>query len=110
MWVETHAGRTEGNWQYYAEADPRIKGIRDRFREGKVSKEQVIGAVKRITGQRRIDADWKIAVGDNECPPGRDIMSWGRDMFELWVAQQEPKHCRIYGSPEVIARFITEEE
>lgn len=111
IWVETYNGRTQGNWEYYAEADSRIKAIRDRFREKKVSKDQVEHAVKKITGLRRIDQDWEIACEGKESPPGRDrATSWGREQFEAWVEEQPLAYRRIYGSPEVIAGFILGEK
>jgi hypothetical protein len=111
IWVTTDKGRTQGNWEYYAEADGRIRGIRNRFRKKKVTKDQVERAVRKITGQYRVDADWEKAIEGVKTPPGCDRNgTWGREMFEAWGDAMPHAYRRIYGSAEVITQFILEEK
>jgi hypothetical protein len=111
IWVTISGnGRTKGNWEYYAEADSRVKAIRDRFHAKKVDERAVLHALHKIAGQRRIDMDWAQAIEGKECPPGRDAPSWEREVFEAWMNEQPREYRRIYGSAEVIAAFITEEK
>ena len=94
-------GRTQGSVAYYAEADPRIKGIWEKWMKAEVTKEQVYEAVGKITGQARINSDWEKAKAPT---------SWieGVMKFEEWFATQPEKYGRIYGSPRVIAKIIVD--
>jgi hypothetical protein len=119
IWVTTDKGRTQGNWEYYAEADRRIKGIRDRYLQMKQEsgdseklQAKIAGAVSKITGQYRIDSDWDAAVKATKRPSRSTDPkgTWGRKVFEAWVKEQPPEYERIYGSPLVITQFILEEK
>jgi hypothetical protein len=99
--VSDGGGSVTTSVSYYAEADPRILAIFKRYCEGKADEKAVYKAVEKIAGQRRLSQDWK---EEAKAPEG----SWvrGPQVFEEWVAKQPPAHCRIYGSPKVIAHVI----
>ena len=93
-------GTTSGSVAYYAEADPRIKKIHEKFMADEVSEDQVRNAVLKIAGHERLRSDWRVLAKAPE--------SWvtGAPAFEEWVRAQPPAYSRIYGSPEVIAGVI----
>jgi len=99
--VKSEAGTVSGSVSYYAEADPRIMKIFERYCNGKVDGKAVFTAVSKITGQQRVQDDWKKAGAPD---------SWirGPEVFEEWLAKQPPAHCRIYGNPSVIAQVIVQ--
>lgn len=92
-------GSTTGNVAYYAEGEPRLLTIREKFLSGERSRAEVLKAVKRITGFERYSKDFdeitKDVSGFNE-----KIRTW------LDYIEEHPLLERVYGNDELIAEFV----
>jgi hypothetical protein len=97
--VKTNAGTTTGNVAYYADGEPRLLKIREAFLSGKRNRDEVIKAVKKITGFERLNKDWAAVVVDGKTLPERQ---------QLWKDRiaSNPAINRIYSNAEIIAKFV----
>jgi hypothetical protein len=97
--VQTNCGSTTGNVAYYAEGEPRLLKIREAFLSGKRGRDEVIGAVKKITGFERLNMDWAVVVADGKTFAERE---------QLWKDHiaSNPALNRIYGNADIIAEFV----
>ena len=90
-------GVTVTNLEYYAEAEPRLLQLRDMYREKKITKDEVIDAVRKMVGFRRVELDME---GMGEAGTVKQIKSF------LDFQRENPLRPRLYGKPGVVAALI----
>lgn len=89
---------TTTDLEYYAEAEPRLLQLREDFRAGKKTREEVLIIVGRVCGEKAVERD----MAKLTSPPG------SIDQIDEFIACQEedPLRCRLYGYPGVVAALV----
>lgn len=89
---------TKTDLEYYAEAEPRLLQLREDFRSGKKTKDEVISIIGKVIGQAAVERDMKNVEG----PPG------SLEQIEHFIKWQEENfvRTRLYGYPGVVAALV----
>lgn len=92
-------GVTTTDLEYYAEAEPRFLKLREDFRAGKRTREEVIDVCRKAVGPPAVARDMKTAGIEGLGPI---------DQITKFVEWQEanPLRPRLYGSPGVVAALV----
>lgn len=91
-------GVTTTDLEYYAEAEPRLLKLREDFRAGKRTREEVIGVCWKAVGSLAIERDRKTSGFD-----GMEPMFVSK--FIKWQ-EENPLRSRLYGNPGVVAALV----
>lgn len=92
-------GVTTTDLEYYAEAEPRLLKLRQDFRDGKRTRDEVIDVCRKATGNSAVERDMKTA-GLEGLGPIEQI-----NKFIEWQ-QNNPLRVRLYGNPGVVAALV----
>lgn len=92
--------------EYYAEAEPKLRNIAERFTAGNLTRLQAVHEIGNHVGWGRYNNDYRRAT-DVPVPPGRDPEAFRLETWERTVPRTESVH-RLYGhgAVEIIARSI----
>jgi hypothetical protein len=97
MKVRGYLGYTDAELEYYGEAEPRLLQLREMYREGKVTRDQVIDAVRKLVGDVAVQRDQS---------QFEDLGLFAfMTAFEKWQAEN-PLAVRLYGSPKIVAALV----
>lgn len=92
-------GVTVTDLEYYAAAEPRLLKLRDDFRAGKRTRDEVIDVCRKATGRQAVERDMKSA-GVDGLGPIEQVTK-----FVEWQ-ESNPLRPRLYGSPGVVAALV----
>ncbi len=88
-------GITVTSAEYYAEADPRLMAIRERYLADEIAKDTAEIEIGKLVGQSRVDAD--MAPLRKQGLSDHGLIS----AFLVWQ-EKHPLACRLYGDPRVV--------
>lgn len=92
-------GVTTTDLEYYAEAEPRLLKLRDDFRAGKRTRDEVIDVCRKAVGSQAVARDMKKAGVEGMEP----IEFIGK--FLEWQ-EANPLRTRLYGNAGVVAALV----
>lgn len=92
-------GVTTTDLEYYAEAEPRLLKLRDDYRAGKRTREEVIDVCRKAVGTQAVARDMKTA-GVEGLEPIEFI-----SRFVQWQ-EENPLRPRLYGNAGVVAALV----
>lgn len=91
-------GVTTTDLEYYAETEPRLLKLREDFRAGKRTREEVIGVCRKACGNRAAERDMKAAgMEGSSTREIKKFLEWQR---------VNPLRPRLYGHPGVVAALV----
>lgn len=98
MIVRGKVGFTDTTLEYYAEAEPRLLKLRDEFRSGAKTEEQVKEICWLASGPKAVERDMaKIPGTPDSITQINNFIEW---------QNQNPLRVRLYGYPGIIAALV----
>jgi len=92
-------GITTADLEYYAEAEPRLLKLREDFRSGKRTREEVLDVCRKVVGSQAVGRDMKSAGVE-----GMDQTLFISRFLE-WQ-EKNPLRPRLYGNAGVVAALV----
>jgi hypothetical protein len=96
MKVRTYNGVTECRFEDFAKAEPLVVDIRERYRAGKVDKDQVVKACTKLFGFDRLNKEWR--------------QGWTLKDWDAHVDAQPIIYRKLFYHPDVVSECVTGED